>query len=85
MQTGDSMLYGSSTLVLFYKSCPTTYSYTKIGQVDAPAGLEVALGFPKRRRHLRSQAIETVGPGRGIHFDGCDVADRYQRPMDGGA
>jgi hypothetical protein len=38
------MLYGSSTLVLFYKSFSTTYSYTKIGQVEDPEGLAVALG-----------------------------------------
>jgi len=44
IETGDLMLYGSSTLVLFYKSFPTTFSYTKIGKVDAAAGLDVALG-----------------------------------------
>lgn len=44
VQTGDLMLYGSSTLVLFYKSFRTTYRYTNIGRLDDPAGLEPALG-----------------------------------------
>jgi hypothetical protein len=38
------MMYGASTLVLFYKSFRTTYSYTNIGHVDDPTGLEAALG-----------------------------------------
>jgi hypothetical protein len=44
IRTGDLMLYGSNTLVLFYKSFRTTSSYTAIGRIDEPAGLEVALG-----------------------------------------
>ena len=44
IQTGDLMLYGSSTLVLFYKSFSTTYRYIKIGRIYDPAGLEAAVG-----------------------------------------
>lgn len=44
IQNGNLMLYGSSTLVLFYKTFSTSYSYTLIGSVDNPSGLQNALG-----------------------------------------
>lgn len=44
IRNGDLMLYGSSTLVLFYKTFSTPYNYTKIARIENTAGLATALG-----------------------------------------
>ena len=44
IRRGDLMLYGSDGVVLLYKTFATSYSYTRIGTLRNPTGLEAALG-----------------------------------------
>lgn len=44
IQVGDLTIYGSKTLVLFYKGFSTSYSYTKIGKINDVTGLVSSLG-----------------------------------------
>ena len=49
IRNGDLMLYGSNTLVVFYLTFDSSYSYTRLGRVDDPADLAQTLG----RRSVR--------------------------------
>jgi hypothetical protein len=44
IESGDLMLYGSNTLVLFYETFSTSYSYTPLGKITNVTGLAAALG-----------------------------------------
>lgn len=49
LRNGDLMLYGSKTVVIFYETFRSPYSYTRLGHVDDPDDLARTVG----RRNVR--------------------------------
>ena len=49
IRVGDVLLYGNETLVVFYETFRSTYSYTRIGHIANSDGLAQALGPGNQR------------------------------------
>ena len=77
IHAGDLMLYGNNCLVLFYETFSSSYSYTRIGTLNATDGLAQALG--KNNVSVRFEAAGTTAVNE-VNADG----HRYTKVLQNG-
>jgi quercetin dioxygenase-like cupin family protein len=66
IHAGDIMLYGTRTIVVFYETFRSNYSYTHLGHVDDADDLRAALGRGKVRV-LFSASTTATSPPSGVN------------------
>lgn len=81
---GDIMLYGDNCIVVFYESFSTSYSYTRLGYIEDPDGLEKAAGGSDAK-----VTISKIGQKQERSFDpyssenNYDLSDEILKKQDG--
>ena len=82
---GDIYLYQDKCLVLFYKTFTTTYTYTKIGKIINPEGLDTLIGSDNVEVmwFIKSEPEENPKDSANNNVDNTDKnVDRTDKNMD---
>ena len=87
IHAGDIMLYGSSCIVIFYKTFSSGYSYTRIGHIDHVEQLAQAVGSGSVSVRFEMQPTTGIGSakvsahstdGARYTLNGQKVSDNYK-------
>lgn len=87
IHAGDIMLYGSSCIVIFYKTFSSGYSYTRIGHIDNVERLAKAVGSGSVSVRFEMQPTTGIGSakmsahsidGARYTLNGQKVSDNYK-------